>query len=269
MEEQKGATEAEYILESLGFDQLPINPENVVNNISDTSYPVKITFRNFSSEQFLGRAIGNDEKAEIVVNTNIPEARRVNFTSAHEIGHVCMHIMPQQKLNFSCGINEINDSYKDPYERQANGFASALLMPRQLVKVLTDGDVNWNNIKQVSDACNTSLEATFRRMSWIEKAPVAMVIHQNNMFKRFIATDRFDFYIEKSNLSYEQIQLCVDVTMDQFPADYDSVDPLDWINPEKKGLKLTELYVSSIKLTNGFVYTILSYDDDCIEDIDD
>lgn len=60
-----------------------------------------------------------------------------------------MHIMEEQKSDFACGLTEMDDYFKDPFEQQANGFASGLLMPSQLIKKLTDNDVNWWNIKQI------------------------------------------------------------------------------------------------------------------------
>ncbi|HCG8411079.1 TPA: ImmA/IrrE family metallo-endopeptidase [Vibrio parahaemolyticus] len=266
MEEQRGATEAESLLDDLGFTQLPIKVEEFIGSVSDSSFPIDITFHPFSSEQFLGKAIGNDEGAGIIINSNIPDSRRINFTSAHEAGHVCMHIMQDPSKAFSCGSKDLADYYNDPCERQANGFASGLLMPKRLVKPLTDGDVNWQNIKYISDRCDTSLEAVFRRLSWLEKAPVAMVIHQNKQFKRFVSTKNFDFHIERTNLTSTQIASCTDTSYEKFPSEFDIVDPMDWVSPEKNGVRLNELYVSSIRLKNGFIYTILSYDDDCIEE---
>ncbi|RJG51400.1 ImmA/IrrE family metallo-endopeptidase [Motilimonas pumila] len=269
MEEQKGAKEAESLLEDLGFDHLPINVNQFINAISDESFPVSIEFFAFESDQFLGKAVGNENGAGIIINSNIPDSRRLNFTAAHEIGHVCMHIMQGSSQNFACGNSEMGDYFKDPLERQANGFASGLLMPRRLVKPLTDGEVNWHNIKQISDFCNTSLEAVFRRLAWLEKAPVAMVIHQNKQFKRFVPTAHFDFYIQKTNLSTDQLASCVDVNYQAYPNKYDVVDPIDWVVPKRNGILLTELYASSILLKDGFIYTLLSYDDDCLEEVED
>ncbi|EGQ8013968.1 MULTISPECIES: ImmA/IrrE family metallo-endopeptidase [Gammaproteobacteria] len=268
MEEQKGAKEAESLLEDLGFDQLPIKVNQFINTISDESFPIRVEFHAFVSDQFLGKAIGNQDGAGIIINSNIPDSRRLNFTAAHETGHVCMHIMQGHSKDFECGNSELGDYFKDPLERQANGFASGLLMPKRLVKPLTDGDVNWHNIKQISDLCDTSLEAVFRRLSWLEKAPVAMVIHQNKQFKRFVPTKYFNFYINQTNLSSEQLASCTNVSQEAFPSDFDVVDPIDWVTPERDGMKLLELYASSIVLKDGFIYTLLSYDDDCLEEVD-
>ncbi len=75
-------------------------------------------------------------------------------------------------------------------------------------------------------------------------------------------------YIQKTNLSADQLASCVNVNDQAYPSDFDAVDPTDWITPERNGMLLTELYASSILLKDGFIYTLLSYDDDCLEEIE-
>lgn len=83
IEEQKGISEAEQILEELEFDSLPIIPSEVVDAISSDHFNVVLEEHNFSSEKILGKAQGNDSAALIYINKNIPDQRRSNFTAAH------------------------------------------------------------------------------------------------------------------------------------------------------------------------------------------
>ncbi len=268
IEEQKGAAESENLLEDLGFDALPIAPSEVVAAINTDDFKVAMESKRFESDNILGKAIGNDQAALIYINSNIPDTGRYNFTAAHEIGHVCMHIMPQKKMSFECGTRELYNPFNDPIEKQANGFASGLLLPKYLISKLTDGDAHWKNIWKIADSCKSSLEATYRRLSYLDSSPSALIIHENGIFRRFVASENFDFYIERSPLSSEQKDLCVDVNDDNYPADFDTVDAADWINPSYKGTTLESIYSSSIILSEGFTYTILTYDDDCISDTD-
>ena len=269
IEEKKGITEAEDTLEGLGFDQLPIKPIEVVDAINSDDFKVVMETQNFQSEKILGKAQGNDSAALIYLNKNITDLGRFNFTAAHEIGHVCMHIMPQKIMQFECGTKDVFDPFNNPIERQANGFASGLLMPKYLVSKLVNGDINWNNIRIVSEACSSSLEATFRRNLLLTRDPLALVIHQHGKFKRFVASESFCFFIEKSTLSSTQRDLFIDVKHDEYPSDFDEVDASDWINPVHRGYKLASIYVSSIVLDRGFTYSLLTYDDDCYESEDD
>lgn len=270
MEEQKGAVEAEGLLEDLGFDSLPIIPFSVANSISCDDFKLVLEYQSFQSDKILGKAEGNKKGALIYINENIPDPGRSNFTVSHEIGHVCMHIMPQKKLSFECGASELSASFNDPIEKQANGFASGLLMPRNLLKLHSDGDINWRNISALSKLCGTSLEATYRRLSFLENTPSALVIHKDGKFKRFVTSHNFDFYIAKSPLSKEQIELTVDIKDNPYPADFDTTDASNWVNAYSKGITLEAIYSSTILLNEGYTYTILSYDDDCmVEDDDD
>ena len=266
IEEQKGISEAENTLEELGIDQLPIVPSEVVNTINSDDFRVVMEVHDFSSEKILGKAQGNNNAALIYLNKNIPDSGRFNFTAAHEIGHVCMHIMPQKKMFFECGSKELSSRFDDPVEQQANGFASGLLMPKHLISGLTDGELNWENIYTISSNCVSSLEATFRRLLLLSKEPYALVIHQNVKFKRFVSSENFDFYIGNSPLSSDQKELLIDVKEQSYPSDFDKADASDWVNPIYRGDTLKYLYASSILLNDGFSYSLITYDDDCLYD---
>ena len=268
IEEQKGAIEAEVLLEALGFDSLPIIPIDIAHSIDCDNFKLVLEYQSFDSDAVLGKAEGNNKGALIYINENIPDSGRSNFTAAHEIGHVCMHIMPLRKLSFECGSKEINNPFDDPIEREANGFASGLLMPKGLLTKHSDGEVNWQNISIISELCKTSLEATYRRMSFLDSTPTALVIHKEGRFKRFVASPNFDYFINNSPLSTDQMSYAVDVTQDQYPANFEIVDACDWVNPYSQGIHLESINASTILLNEGYTYTVLSYDDDCIQQED-
>lgn len=269
LEEQKGAAEAEELLEDLGFNTLPVIPKQVAESIDCNTFRLVFEEKDFASESILGKAEGNSKGALVYVNANIPDRGRLNFTAAHELGHVCMHIMPQKKLSFECGSKELYNPFNDPIEKEANGFASGLLMPRRLISQHYNGDVTWKNIHHISNLCDSSLEATYRRISHLENSPTALIIHRNGSFKRFVLSPNFDFFIERSPLSGDQQAFVVDVKEDEYPLDYETVDASDWVNPKSKGICLESVYVSTILLNDGFTYTIIAYDDDCILDDSD
>lgn len=270
IDEQKGAAEAESLLEDLGFDTLPIRPHEVVNAIDSDNFRVVMELQHFDSDKILGKAEGNTHGALVYVNANIPDQNRLNFTAAHEIGHVCMHIITHKKMTFACGSKELGSPFNDPIEKEANGFASGLLMPRNLIAKLTDNEPNWKNISEISGVCEASLEATFRRMSFINNSPLAMVIHKGGKFKRFVLSENFGFYIDPTPLSTAQKSLCIDIKEDGYPPDFEMVDASDWVNPNLKGGVLERIYSSSIILNDGYVYTLLTYDDDCyLEECED
>lgn len=269
IEEQKGAAEAEQLLEDLGFDTLPIAPSEVAESINCEDFRLVLETINFDTDRILGKAHGNNKGALIYVNANIPDQRRSNFTAAHEIGHVCMHIMPEKQFTFECGLKELGNPFDDPIEREANGFASGLLMPKRLITHHSDNDINWYNASRLSEICCTSLEAVYRRISSLNNSPSAMVIHKDGKFKRFVASANFDFFIDKSPLSTYQLELAVNIKEEAYPADFETVDASDWVNPKSEGVILESIYVSTVLLNDGFTYTILTYDDDCLAEDED
>lgn len=268
IEEQRGATEAEEILESLGFDCLPIIPETVANRISDNSFQLVLEPQPFESDRILGKAIGNVRGALIYINNNIPDRGRYNFTAAHELGHVCMHIMTGIHSSFECGSKEFSNPHNDPKEKEANGFAAGLLMPKNLISALTDGELNWSNLQLISSKCATSLEATYRRFNMLDRTPSALLIHRNGNFRRFVPSRNFYFYIENSPLSPEQKNNCVNINCEPYPSSFEESDPCDWVDPNYRGDTLEIIYSSTISLNDGFTYTLLKYDDDCLADTD-
>ena len=265
MDEKRGEREAEEILDDLGFDSLPIKPSDVANAINLDDFELVMESQSFSSENILGKAIGNTNGAVIYINSKIPDEGRYNFTAAHELGHVCLHIMSDLKGSFECGYSEIYNQYDDPLEKEANGFAAGLLMPSTLINKITDNDINWFNIKTIADKCDSSLEATFRRLIRLYREPIALVIHKKNQFKRFVISDQFEAFIGNSQLTEDQLLNRDDGLCDILPTDFETTDADDWVSPYVKGENLSCVYVSSIALKNNITYTLIKYDEECFE----
>ena len=80
-----------------------------------------------------------DEKIVVINETLSDQEGRMNFTAAHEIGHIRLHvplIMEQKaKENILCRKDDgFEGIKKDPREWQADTFAACLLMPIQAVR---------------------------------------------------------------------------------------------------------------------------------------
>ncbi len=93
-----------------------------------------------------GRLARLGDHATISVSTSVTYDRRRRFVIAHELGHLEIHRHVNQiEL---CDESKIDERYDDATEREANAFASALLMPRALWEKRTD--VNKPNLDVVS-----------------------------------------------------------------------------------------------------------------------
>ena len=97
----------------------------------------KIKFKevNSANYNFVGAFTkGNNNQLYIMVNKNIGNEGRRNFTIAHELGHY--FLKHRLKINaFYCLDNEIleDNTLQDNIENEANYFATCLLMPEDKI----------------------------------------------------------------------------------------------------------------------------------------
>lgn len=98
----------------------------------------------------------------------------MNFSKAHELGHWVLHVTEQkdfEKLTF--GEDEVyycrSTSKKSPHEIQADMFAAAILMPKNVVcgavnEYKADGDVSLSGLYKIKDAFEVSISALINRI---------------------------------------------------------------------------------------------------------
>lgn len=88
------------------------------------------------SNDFVGALTkGNNNQVYIMINKTIDNLGRKNFTIAHELGHYFLQHQLHQNSVF-CNTNDIIEEghQQNPIEREANYFASCLLMPEEKIK---------------------------------------------------------------------------------------------------------------------------------------
>ncbi|WP_433081606.1 ImmA/IrrE family metallo-endopeptidase [Dactylosporangium sp. CA-052675] len=90
--------------------------------------------RNHFSGNQSGFALRQGSMRIIGVNTTT-SPRRQRFTIGHELGHLELHVAKSLIVDHSYVFNrdEVSSLGTDREEVEANGFAAALLMPRQLI----------------------------------------------------------------------------------------------------------------------------------------
>ena len=81
-----------------------------------------------------------------------------------------------------------------------------------------------------------------------------------------MASDNFAAYIGKPSLSSDQKALCVDGLREKYPDDFETVDAIDWVNPDISGETLDVIYSSSLSLKDDITYTLLKYDEECFSE---
>lgn len=125
--------------------QIKKNVDDVFKETDLLSIPVEIvamvSFYGFSvygldmDDDISGMIIVNDKPIKsygtnklIIVNSNHSSTRK-RFTIAHELGHYILQGRPQK-----CYSHRESSGVYNPEERDANSFASALLMPEEDVR---------------------------------------------------------------------------------------------------------------------------------------
>lgn len=123
------------------------NPENVAPfpyvNVLEDKDDLEIYFVDLEDKAVSGVTLFKDNKFNILINNNKPEARQ-NFTLAHELGHYFLH---QEILKQQHGIIDGDDTLDGPkilyrlngesgkqVEIETNNFAASLIMPADLVR---------------------------------------------------------------------------------------------------------------------------------------
>jgi Zn-dependent peptidase ImmA (M78 family) len=257
--------EAEQLVMDLGL-KLPIIPKEVCEEISGPGLEIEYVERVFDDPKICGLSLSHGERVTVVVNANITNNGRKNFTAAHEIGHVLLHIQKNIQSSFTCSDGDINSSPKNSqYESEANEFASSLLMPRCLIeKDIHRNELSWALIQKLSTTCGTSLEATARRVITLSKEPCALIIHKNGEMWLPIRSKTFRTFIPKTTFP-AGLEEYVDNESSSFPARMDTCDTVDWIR-DSRNLPKTLSYQSIYNENHDRRMTLLVIADEVDED---
>ena len=102
---------------------------------------------------------------------------RIRFSFAHELGH---YFIDEHRLSLESGKSLYHPSkycfeQRNPVEKEADYFASCLLMPRSLFSVECKGDFSFSKLNGLCKRFGTSLPATASRYMDYGAMPIAIV----------------------------------------------------------------------------------------------
>lgn len=127
---------------------------------------VIITFSDF--DKLEGLLLFDKQKESVVsINLNRPVTRQ-RFTAAHELGHIILHTEIKSE-NFFCPIF----GAKSLFEREADDFASYLLMPNEELNKLIDkyqdknGNVDLDECLLIAEYFGVSFESCVKTIRFI------------------------------------------------------------------------------------------------------
>jgi Zn-dependent peptidase ImmA (M78 family) len=150
------------LAEDLGSRNLIKGKVNLIKISNEKD--IELIFGNYG-EYFLGELVHSSKRFYIHLNLDkIPDKKsaRMRFTIAHELGH---YFIDSHRNKLSQGISlsykSDNDKPLVPIERQANHFASHLLMPRKhFIRSANKLDSGINAILKLRNKYDTSIECT-------------------------------------------------------------------------------------------------------------
>ena|GEM_PF-2371467 len=138
-------TEIEKTAENVLQKAAIINPAVMSNKIAEFVFGLEFDWRNLTNNSIQGEILAAISFKDKKIYINETQAHKLrnnlgmwNFTIAHELGHWILHKnLVQEKLPFFDGETLICrgiDKVTDNKERQANLFATYLLMPEKFIR---------------------------------------------------------------------------------------------------------------------------------------
>jgi len=168
--------QAAAVLEKRKIAMLPVDPFGIANGEG-------IVCEKLKGAGVSGCLCGAGNTFGIFYNDSIASDGFRRFTVAHELGHYFLeghykHIFAEGN---SRHVSDSGFSSDDPFEREADAFAAALLMPPELFK-LTCARVapGFKAIETLSEKCVTSLTATAIRYADLSDDPIAVIGSKDN-----------------------------------------------------------------------------------------
>lgn len=111
---------------------------------------------------------------------------RIRFSFAHELGHY--YIDEHRQVLESGKSLHIPSRYlleqKDPVEKEADFFASCLLMPESVFHRKCSGKFSYNLVSELQSYFGTSLSATLIRYMQIGSYPICVVSVKNGVIQQ-------------------------------------------------------------------------------------
>ncbi|KAB0537525.1 ImmA/IrrE family metallo-endopeptidase [Xanthomonas cissicola] len=163
---------AQDMLNDAGVLALPINPMEIAKHLD-----IQVHAKPANSSGASGWLVRQGNDFAIIYATHIENPGFQNFSVAHELGHYCLdghpeHIFKQSGEHASRG----GFGSSDPIEREADYFASCLMMPKSLCKsnINKSGD-GMAAVLSLAATCNTSLTAAALRYAEIGHLPTGVL----------------------------------------------------------------------------------------------
>lgn len=182
-----GEARAAEVLEDHGIKTLPVDPIALAGRKEIFVQPNESLELGIS-----GFLMKHGDSFGIGYSTRIDNDGVVNFTVAHELGHYfldghCEHLLKGTNALHKSRSGFVSD---DRFEREADYFAAALLMPEHLfLNALRNAGEGFSAIQTLSTKCRTSITATAIRFARFAEDAVAVVVSSGSKVEYCFMSD--------------------------------------------------------------------------------
>jgi Zn-dependent peptidase ImmA (M78 family) len=178
LEEREAESVAEQLIADRGINTLPVCPFTIAKDKG-----IEVQPRQSDKPGVSGYLMRVGNQFGILYATHIKNEGFIRFTVSHELGHYflpghCEHLFPEGVF-----LHESRSGYvsQDPRERQADIFATTLLMPENLfVPALRDAGSGFEAIESLARTCRTSITSTAIRYARLAEDLVAVIVSRDN-----------------------------------------------------------------------------------------
>lgn len=165
---------AERIAVEAGYTALPVCPIKIAE-----AHDIPVQAKPGTAKGVSGMLLHIGGQFGIMYATHIRSEGFRRFSIAHELGHYFLEGHPEAVLRH--GVHESRAGFvtKDRYEREADTFAAALLMPEDLFKAeMRKQAEGLGAIEALASVAETSITATAFRYAELAPEAVAVVISE-------------------------------------------------------------------------------------------
>lgn len=183
---------AKKLLETLGID----DPASI--DIEDLIIFYNGIVKHMPMANCDGRVVMKNGKSIVTLNSNIEFPQKKRFVLAHELGHILLHA--DKDMTFSDDYNTL-DAYKHGIqEREANDFASELLMPTDsFTEACRRQKFGSSLIRSLSERFNTSLTSTVYRYIDLGSHPICAFYSKDGIVQYWKKSSSFSFWLKDRN----------------------------------------------------------------------
>jgi hypothetical protein len=169
---------AESLIKGLQIAELPIDPKVIARGRG-----IEVVAKPMENSGCSGMLVRYGNEFAIAYATHLENEGFENFSVAHELGHYYLPGHMDAVIgNEGTHVSRAGFTSTDRYEREADQFAAAFLMPRHLFfPQLIRAGSGLNAIIALAELCKTSLHSTAIRYTECTRDPVAIIISENNI----------------------------------------------------------------------------------------